>query len=68
MPVGVVVFYDGDRAIGISLVRGNSASLTAVLATLDLAIGDHQMAAEFHGSHGFLGSRSPSITQTISRR
>jgi hypothetical protein len=68
VPTGVVVFFDGDRAIGTAAVHGPGPSVTAVLATLDLAIGDHEIAAEFHGSHGFLGSRSQAISQTITRR
>ena len=68
VPTGVVVFFDGDRAIGTAAVHGPGPSVTAVLATLDLAIGDHEIAAEFHGSHGFLGSRSQTISQTITRR
>jgi hypothetical protein len=67
-PTGVVVFFDGDRAIGTAAVHGPGPSVTAVLATLDLAIGDHEIAAEFHGSRGFLGSRSQAISQTITRR
>ena len=67
VPTGVVVFFDGDRAIGTAAVHGPGPSVTAVLATLDLAIGDHEIAAEFHGSHGFLGSRSQAISQTITR-
>jgi hypothetical protein len=68
VPTGVVVFFDGDRAIGSAAVHGPGPSVTAVLSTLDLAIGDHQIAAEFQGSRGFLGSRSQSISQTITRR
>ena len=68
VPTGVVVFFDGDRAIGTAGVHGAGPSVTAVFATLDLAIGDHQIAAEFQGSRGFLGSRSQSISQTITRR
>ena len=68
VPTGIVVFFDGDRAIGTAGVHGPGPSVTAVLATLDLAIGDHQIAAEFHGSQGFLGSRSQAISQTITRR
>jgi hypothetical protein len=68
VPTGVVVFFDGDRAIGTASVHGPGPSVTAVLSTLDLAIGDHQIAAEFQGSHGFLGSRSQTISQTITRR
>jgi hypothetical protein len=68
VPTGVVIFFDGDRVIGTAGVRGPGPSVTAVLATLDLAIGDHEIAAEFHGSHGFLGSRSQAISQTITRR
>ena len=68
VPTGVVVFFDGDRAIGTAAVHGPGPSVTAVFATLDLAIGDHEIAAEFHGSHGFLGSRSQAISQTITRR
>jgi hypothetical protein len=68
VPSGAVVFFDGDRAIGTAAVHGPGPSVTAVLATLDLAIGDHQITAEFHGSHGFLGSRSQAISQTITRR
>ena len=58
VPSGAVVFFDGDRAIGTAAVHGPGPSVTAVFATLDLAIGDHQITAEFHGSHGLLGSRS----------
>src|SRR6478735_3249342 len=68
VPTGVVVFFDGDRAIGTAGVHGPGPSVTAVFLTLDLAIGDHQIAAEFHGSHGFLASRSEAISQTITRR
>jgi Bacterial Ig-like domain (group 3) len=68
VPSGVVVFFDGDRAIGTAAVHGAGPSVTAVLATLGLAIGDHPITAEFHGAHGFLGSRSPTISQTITRR
>jgi hypothetical protein len=68
VPTGAVVFFDGDRAIGTAAVHGPGPSVAAVLATLDLAIGDHQITAEFHGSRGFVGSRSQAITQTITRR
>jgi hypothetical protein len=68
VPTGVVVFFDGDRAIGMAAVHGAGPSVMAVFSTLDLAIGDHQVAAEFRGSHGFQGSRSQPISQTIARR
>jgi hypothetical protein len=68
VPTGIVVFFDGDSAIGTSAVHGADASATAVLSTLNLAIGDHQITAEFQGTHGFLGSRSQPISQTITRR
>jgi hypothetical protein len=42
--------------------------VTAVYSTLDLAIGDHQISAEFHGTSGFQNSRSAPISQTITRR
>jgi hypothetical protein len=67
-PSGVVVFLDGDRALGMVPVRGGVTSATAVLSTLDLALGDHLISAEFHGSDGFLGSRSDPISQSITRR
>ena len=41
VPTGVVVFFDGDRAIGTAAVHGPGPTVTAVFATLDLAIGDH---------------------------
>ena len=44
VPTGVVVFFDGDRAIGTAGVHGPGPSVTAVFATLDLAIGDHQIS------------------------
>ena len=68
VPTGSVAFYDGDRVLGSVPVHGTGASVTAVLTTLGLGIGDHEITAEFRGSHGFLGSRSQSISQTITRR
>jgi hypothetical protein len=68
VPSGSVVFFDGDRAIGTAAVHGAGPSVTAVFSTLDLAIGDHEIAAEFQGTHGFLGSRSQTVSQTITRR
>jgi hypothetical protein len=68
VPTGVVVFFDGDRAIGTAGVHGAGPGVTAVLSTLDLGIGDHQITAEFHGVRGFLVSRSQPISQTITRR
>ena len=68
VPTGIVVFYDGERTIGVVPVHGAGVSVTAVLSTLDLGLGDHQIAAEFHGTHGFLNSRSEPIVQTVTRR
>ena len=68
VPTGIVIFFDGDTAIGTSAVHGADVSATAVLSTLNLAIGDHEITAEFHGTHGFLGSRSQPVSQTITRQ
>jgi hypothetical protein len=68
VPLGVVVFFDGDRPLGISPVHGPGPSVTAVFATLDLGIGDHQITAQFQGTQGFEGSRSLPVSQTITRR
>jgi hypothetical protein len=65
---GFVVFYDGNLPIGTSPVRAVPPDGgTALLATLGLGIGVHEISAEFHGGRGFENSRSPSLTQDITR-
>ena len=41
---------------------------TAVLVTLDLAIGDHTLSAAYDGDDAHLPSRSASISQTVARK
>ena len=41
---------------------------TAVLVTLDLAIGDHVLSAAYEGDGAHEPSRSASISQTVARK
>jgi len=67
-PSGVVVFYDGDRPMVSLAVHGTSGTVSVSYSSLDLAIGDHQITAVFHGTHAFLGSRSDPLTHSVTRR
>lgn len=63
-PGGVVVFFSDGAVIGRAAVRNG----TAVLTTLGLAIGDHQLSAEYSGDDTHLPSRSATISQAVERK
>ncbi len=59
---GSVTFYDGDIAIGMSVVSGT----TATLSTGELAIGIHAITALYSGDSNFSSDVSSPITETVS--
>ena len=59
---GTVTFYDGDTAIGTSVISGTTASL----ATGELAIGIHTITALYSGDTNYSSEVSSPITETIS--
>jgi len=63
-PTGTVVFSADDATLGRAPVRNG----TAVLVTLDLAIGDHTLSATYEGDGAHLPSRSASIAQAVARK
>ncbi len=63
-PTGTVVFVADDVVLGRATVRDG----TAVLVTLNLAIGDHTLSATYDGDGAHLPSRSASISQTVARK
>lgn len=63
-PGGVVLFFSNGAVIGRAAVRNG----TAVLTTLGLAIGDHQLSAEYSGDATHLPSRSATISQAVARK
>lgn len=63
-PGGVVLFLSNGVVIGRAAVRNG----TAVLTTLGLAIGDHQLSAEYAGDAAHLPSRSATISQVVARK
>jgi len=63
-PTGTVVFSADDALLGRAAVRNG----TAVLVTLNLAIGDHTLSASYEGDGTHLPSRSASISQAVARK
>jgi hypothetical protein len=63
-PGGHVVFYAGGREIGRAAVRGG----TAVLSTLSLELGPHQLSASYEGDEWHLASTSASVGHTVQRQ
>jgi hypothetical protein len=59
-----VVFSSNGAVIGRAAVRNG----TAVLTSLGLAIGDHQLSAEYSGDDTHLASRSATIAQAVARK
>jgi hypothetical protein len=63
-PTGTVVFSADGALLGRASVRGG----TAVLVTLNLAIGDHVLSAAYEGDPAHEPSHSASISQTVARQ
>ena len=63
-PTGTVVFSADGALLGRASVRGG----TAILVTLNLAIGDHVLSAAYEGDPAHEPSHSGSISQTVARR
>ena len=63
-PGGRVVFYSGGSEIGNATVRGGAA----VLSTLALELGTHQLSASYDGDEWHQASRSPSVAHTVRRQ
>jgi hypothetical protein len=63
-PTGRVVFYTGGVEIGRATVRGR----TAVLSTLALELGEHELSASYEGDERHLASASASIGHTVRRQ
>lgn len=63
-PTGTVTFSADDGMLGRAPVRNG----TAVLVTLQLAIGDHMLSAVYEGDDAHLPSRSASIAQAVARK
>ena len=63
-PTGTVVFSANDALLGRASVRNG----TAVLVTLNLAIGDHTLSAAYEGDGTHLPSRAASISQAVARK
>jgi hypothetical protein len=63
-PTGTVVFTADGALLGRASVRDG----TAVLVTLNLAIGDHVLSAAYEGDRAHEPSHSASISQTVARK
>jgi len=63
-PGGRVGFYAGGSEIGRATVRGG----TAVLNTLSLELGSHQLSASYEGDQEHLASTSASVGHTVGRQ
>jgi hypothetical protein len=59
-----VVFTADGALLGRASVRDG----TAVLVTLNLAIGDHVLSAAYEGDRAHEPSHSASISQTVARK
>ncbi len=60
-PTGTVNFLDGATPLGSGLVSGGLATLT----TSSLAVGSHNIAAEYIGDMNFLAASSGTLTQAV---
>jgi hypothetical protein len=60
-PTGTVTFKDGATFIGTATLTAGAAAFTTSL----LAVGTHTITASYGGSAGFVGSTSPTLTQTV---
>ena len=60
-PIGTVTFKDGATVIGTAALAAGAAAFT----TSSLALGTHTITASYGGSAGFVGSSSPTLTQTV---
>jgi hypothetical protein len=63
-PTGTVAFSADGTLLGRASLRGS----TAILVTLDLAIGDHVLSAAYEGDPAHEPSHSASVSQTVARR
>jgi hypothetical protein len=63
-PTGTVAFSADGALLGRGSVRGG----TAILVTLNLAIGDHVLSAAYEGDRTHQPSHSAPITQTVARK
>lgn len=68
LPAGRVVFYRGSEVLGTVRLRATPDGAIAILSTLDLAIGVHEISAEYTGGGGFAPSRSAAVRQTVRRQ
>ena len=59
-----MVFSADGALLGRASVRGG----TAILVTLNLAIGDHVLSAAYEGDAAHEPSHSASISQTVARK
>jgi hypothetical protein len=64
VPAGSVVFSADEVVLGRAAVRNG----TAVLVTLNLAIGDHILSATYEGDDAYLPSRSAGISLAVARK
>jgi hypothetical protein len=60
-PTGTVTFKDGTTTLGTGTLSGGKATFT----TSTLAKGSHSIVAVYSGSVNYLGSTSPTLTQTV---
>lgn len=63
-PKGTISFYDGSILLGTSSVHGGKATLT----TSSLALGRHDVTAEYAGNTNFEGSTSADLTQAVTTK
>ncbi len=67
-PRGMVLFYRGDHLLGRVPVRRSEDSYRAMLVTLDLPMGDHDLYAAYEGDDGHAPSRSAVVHQAVVRK
>jgi hypothetical protein len=60
-PTGSVEFFDGSAGLGSGTLAGGTATFT----TSTLAVGDHQITAQYQGDADFLGSTSTTQDLTV---
>jgi hypothetical protein len=66
-PTGMVVFRSGDEVLGSARLALQDGAAIASLVVLRLPVGSHAVTAEYLGQDGFEGSRSPVLTQHVTR-